>query len=223
MPFIRQSFADKDAAEAACADWLSEKLSASLNASDGRTGFIVSGGSTPVRVLPALFRKNLDWSRIDTLASDERVLPVDHPDSTEGLVRRIFKENDQPLNYAGLLGETEPEAALEAWRKTRSGLASPPAVGFIGIGPDAHTASLFPGQDIALDEALDDAAVTDVPEIHKHNRLTLGLGLLKACPAYALVAADSGKIAALEQSMSDPENHPLGRLAKYSEIHIFEA
>ena len=196
MTIDTQTFPDRNAAETACANWLGDRLEAALSRTTGRLSLLLSGGSTPTRVLPALLKRELDWARVDCVASDERVVSPDHPDSTEGMIRRLFSESGRPIVYAGLKGDTEPDDALSAWRATRAGIAWPPAVGLIGIGDDGHTASLFPGRPEAEDLSLLDAAVPETAP-HRHPRLTLGLAALGQCPELGLVVAGAGKSRAL--------------------------
>jgi len=223
MALERIPHASRDAAEAACAAWLGDSLAAALAATaapGGRVTLMLSGGSTPGRVLPPLLARDIAWNRVDVLASDERVVPSDHPDSTEGLVRRLFADAGRPLHYAGPGGETDPDTALAAWRQARAGIAWPPCTGLIGIGDDAHTASLFPGRPETLDETLQDAAVPETAP-HRHPRLTLGLAALAAAPALALVAADPGKAAALDRTLAAPGDWPLGRRAARTRLRVF--
>ena len=114
MPIETLLFPDRDSAETACAAWLGDRLETAPARSSGRVSLLLSGGSTPTRVLPTLLNFDLDWVRVDCLASDERLVSPDHPDSTEGMIRRLFTEADRPITYAGLKGATDPGAALSA-------------------------------------------------------------------------------------------------------------
>lgn len=221
MPFERIASPSRDAAEAACAAWMGDRLDRALRGTTGRVTLLLSGGSTPTRVLPQLLARPLAWDRVDCLASDERLVAADHPGSTEGMIRRLFAQSGRPLHYAGLSGETGPEAGIAAWRRARARIAWPASLGLIGIGDDAHTASLFPGDPAALDPDLRDAAVPEHAP-HPHARLTLGLGALSEIPELALVAADSGKESALALSMAHPDRLPLGQLAERTVIRVFQ-
>ncbi|QEW28216.1 6-phosphogluconolactonase [Roseovarius indicus] len=190
-------FSNKGAAEAACSDWLAGKLVSALENTPDRVTVLVSGGSTPTRVLPAILTRDLDWNRIDCVASDERIVAPSDPDSTEGMIHRLFSEAGRPLNYAGLGSATVPDAALAEWRRARADIAWPPAVGLLGIGEDGHTASLFPGRPEAEDPFLEDALVPETAP-HRHPRVTLGLKTLGQCPALGLVIAGAGKRQALK-------------------------
>lgn len=118
---------------------------------------VVSGGSTPLPFFEALSQVDLDWSRVTVTLADERWVAPDHADSNERLVRAHLLQGPAsrarfvPLKSGQatvLNGLDEVEARLEA-------LPWPADVVVLGMGADAHTASLFPHAPelgVALDE-----------------------------------------------------------------------
>lgn len=220
MGLTTLQYPDQAQAETACADQIALALDNALQVSSGRVTLLLSGGSTPARILPRLLYHDLDWGRVDTLASDERVVSASHLDSTEGMIRRCFAQAKRPLRYAGLNGHTDSSRALKTWRAARNDMVWPPAVGLIGIGPDAHIASLFPGRQEMLDLCVVDAAIPEMPP-HKHPRLTLGLASLAQCPTLMLIAADEDKLHALHLSMKQKEAWPLGKLSIKTDIQVY--
>lgn len=120
----------------------------------------LSGGGTPKHVYPLLLdperRNAVDWSRVEFFWGDERAVPPDHPESNFGVaygmlisqlpgvrqdrIHRMPAEAED-LDGAALSYESELRLAFGA----RGG--EPPAFDLIwlGMGPDGHTASLFPG------------------------------------------------------------------------------
>ncbi|MDQ2934374.1 MAG: 6-phosphogluconolactonase, partial [Chloroflexota bacterium] len=131
----------------------------------GRFRVALSGGSTPKRVYPMLVAEPrvgaVDWSRVEFFWGDERTVPPDHPESNFGVAYQMLiaaLPNVRPeaihrmpaqgpdLDAAALAYEAELRLAFGA----RGG--DPPAFDLIwlGMGPDGHTASLFPGS-AALD------------------------------------------------------------------------
>lgn len=127
----------------------------------------LSGGGTPKQVYPLLLepdrRDAVDWSRVEFFWGDERSVPPDHPESNFGVAYGMFVSHlpdvradrihrmpaEAPdIDGAALSYESELRLAFDARGD------EPPAFDLIwlGMGPDGHTASLFPGTD-ALDEA----------------------------------------------------------------------
>lgn len=221
LEIIRSASATE--AEAACAHMLSDTLTEALKATSGRVSFMVSGGNTPRRVLPLVLAADMDWGRIDVFASDERLVPADHPDSTEGMVQEVFATAGRPLTYLGFGDDPAPDVALRRWKAALKSAVWPVAAGFIGIGEDAHFASLFPHRPEIANPALFAAAVPETPP-HKQARLTLGRGAFAQCDLLTLVVAGEGKRRALEASLaakSDPAGYPASVLGEDGQIIVF--
>lgn len=121
----------------------------------GHARLLVSGGGTPAPVYRALSRQALDWSRISIGLVDERWLPVDDADSNARLVRETLLQHratDARLEPMLVPGRNFDDSIAEANR-----LSARASVMVLGMGPDGHTASLFPGMK-GLDDALASAA-----------------------------------------------------------------
>ena len=139
---------DDPAAEAA------ERLAAAADAG-GHIAF--SGGSTPRRAYELAAELEADWSHATLWFGDERCVPPDHEHSNYGMVRRSLLSRigggaDAP-RVRRMEGERGPQAGADAYEEAlreEFGDAEPRLdLVLLGLGPDMHTASLFPG-----DEAL---------------------------------------------------------------------
>ena len=215
---------DTDALHTAAAQTLGDALAAACAARAGRIGWVVSGGRTPGAVLPqVLARSDIDWARVDTVASDERLVAPEDPASTETMVRGLFTAAERPCHYVGFGADPAPDAALAHWRAGLEAMAWPPEVAFLGMGDDAHTASLFPGRAEAGDETLFAAAVPETPP-HVAPRLTLGLRALAACRQIVLVANSPAKIARLDAARApdaDPRTLPVAGILRLVQTTVF--
>ena len=223
----RQACADAEAASAACAGLIVETLrAAQANSQQGRIGFMVSGGRTPLRVLAqVLAAAGLDWNRITLCASDERLVSLDDSASTEAMVGQVFAAAGQPLDYCSFGPDLTPAAALAHWQDALARMIWPVAVAFVGIGEDSHTASLFPNRAESGDAGLWAAALPETAP-HAHARLTLGPRALLQAELITLIAAGPAKRAALDAALAPNANHcalPAAWLAQAQRLAIFTA
>ena len=98
------------------------------------------------------------------------------------------------------------------------------AAAFLGLGPDGHVASLFPGRPEAANPTLTSAFVPETPP-HAHARLTLGPAALGALPCIVLVAEGAEKRAVLARAMApdaDPAALPLAWIARLPQTSVFQ-
>jgi 6-phosphogluconolactonase len=106
----------------------------------------LSGGGTARRCYEALAgRSGVDWTTVTVLFGDERIVPVEHPDSNEGMAREELLDH-VPVGAIRSLVGLGPDAYGDLLREL--GVVD---LVHLGLGPDGHTASLFPGS-AALDE-----------------------------------------------------------------------
>lgn len=149
---------------------LAEALSASLagklrEAIDvrGEALIAVSGGSTPKRLFEALSNKALDWSRVTVTLVDERWVPESDERSNARLVESLLLQHRAAdAEFVPLYVEAAtPEAGIGEVRARVAALKQPFDVIVLGMGPDGHTASFFPGGD-RLGEALDTSNTAQV-------------------------------------------------------------
>lgn len=133
----------------ALADKLSQSIAARLQAAiDSGEGasLVVSGGSTPAPVFACLSEADLDWAQVKVTLADERWVPPTHADSNETLVRdTLLVKKASAAQFVSLYRDgMEPENALAEIASDLEQMANPFTVVVLGMGNDAHTASLFP-------------------------------------------------------------------------------
>lgn len=120
----------------------------------GRFTIALSGGSTPKPLYEAIANQKLPWDKIHVFWGDERYVPPDHPDSNELMTRRAWLNHvDIPAAniHAVPTLEADPAQAAAKYEQhlkeffNSSGAEFPVLdVILLGMGDDAHTASLFP-------------------------------------------------------------------------------
>ena len=171
-------------------------------------------------VFPRLARLPLPWSNIDLFLADERLVSSDHPDSNALAVRHYWLDHLKaarprfhPMPTIGVAAEDAARAASQ----TLCAIAGdPPRLDLVmlGVGPDGHVASLFPGLSdwrTSRDWVL---AVHDAPK-PPPDRLSLGLATLAAARELWFVAFGAGKAAAIAEARADASSPlPLAVVAR---------
>ncbi len=113
----------------------------------------LAGGSTPREIYRRLAASDeLDWSRIQVFWGDERAVPPDDPNSNYRMAREALLDHVAipPAQVHRMPAERDDldDAARTYERRLVEVLGSPPRLDLVllGLGTDAHTASLFPGE-----------------------------------------------------------------------------
>jgi 6-phosphogluconolactonase len=158
----------------------------------------VSGGSTPGPAYAAQLEP--DWSRTELWFADERCVPPDDEDSNCRLVReRLLVRLERPPSVEHpIRGELPAAEAADLYDEELRGVTLDFAL--LGIGPDGHTASLFPN-DPALDERERQAVAVRRADF---DRVTMTLPLLKGAAAVAFLAVGTDKADAIRRTFADP-------------------
>lgn len=136
------------------------------------TTFALSGGDTARRCYEALRAEpRIPWSTVEVLFGDERWVKISDPDSNEGMARAALLDHvDVKAVYSMASAGTDVETAATTYEQLVASLPTLDVI-HLGLGPDGHTASLFPGSP-ALDEN-ERLVVATGDDLHPHPRLTL--------------------------------------------------
>jgi len=208
---------DARAAAAACARHVSALLEEAL-ASQEHATLAVSGGSTPKLLFQQLIASGFRWHRVHLFWVDERCVPPNDPESNYHLADEnlIAPARIPPAQLHRIHGEIRPQTAAQKYTQEISdffGLEDGEQPHFdvvqCGMGLDAHTASLFPGEP-ALEDRERIAAALYVPKMDKW-RVTLLPGPLLAAKNTVFLVTGPGKAPALRNVFHgeyDPKQFP---------------
>ncbi len=170
----------------------------------------LSGGSTPRAAHERVAREPLDWSRTQLWFGDDRAVGPEHEHSNylmarESLLDRIPGALPDVHRIKGELGPDAAAAEYEAGLSSSFGPGGPPRMDLLllGLGPDAHIASLFPG-DEALGERERLAVGVDTPGMAPLvSRVTLTLPVLNAAHEVLFLIAGEDKAEAVARAFGD--------------------
>ncbi len=169
----------------------------------------LSGGSTPKAAHQKVAAMGLDWSGVQIWFGDERAVGPDHEHSNylmarQSLLDRIDGPPPAVHRIQGELGQHEAAAAYEAELREAFGDSEPELdLLLLGLGPDGHTASLFP-RDEALGEREHLAVGVDVPGMAPLvPRVTLTLPVLDAANEVVFLISGEDKADAAARAFGD--------------------
>jgi 6-phosphogluconolactonase len=123
---------------AAAADLVAEAVE------HGTRTLTLAGGSTPRRAYQLLAGRRLEWGRVTVLFGDERCLPPDDAESNYWMAKQELLDRVHPATIHRIPAELGPELGGRLYDPVVRSL-TPIDLVLLGMGPDGHTASLFPG------------------------------------------------------------------------------
>jgi 6-phosphogluconolactonase len=203
------------------ADW----LLALATAKEGRFAVALSGGSTPRRLYELLarppYRDAFPWGRTHWFWGDERFVPRNSPDSNYRMVQEAMLAhvpvptgNVHPIATENLTPDQSAiayERDLKDFYGTLKLRPDQPLfdVTFLGLGPEGHIASLFPGTAVLKERSHWTGAVIGAKA---EPRITLTYPALESSSEVAFLVAGAGKRPVLEQLFGGDEGLPAAHL-----------
>jgi 6-phosphogluconolactonase len=213
---------------AAMAKAAAERLIARISENPGRVAICLTGGSSPKKLYQLLatdaWRSRIPWQRLHWFIGDERFVPADDPLNNMGVARASFLDQCAPAaNIHPIPTSTadpaDPDRSAALYEHELKAFYGADALDparplfdlvLMGVGPDGHIASLFPGYP-ALDETR--RWVVGVPKANVEPfvpRVTLTLPALASCREMLFEVAGAGKRAILTRVLAG-ENLPANR------------
>ncbi len=195
----------------------------------------ISGGAITTSLLPSLLPlvDEVDWSRVRVWLVDERYVPAGDEDRNddqawEGFFRAASGVEfvHMPTSDVSSPGAGSLDQARAAFTATWHELMGDRSfdIALIGMGPDGHICSLFPGR-IDMDEASPILAIRNSPK-PPPQRITVSMPVMRACGEVWLTTAGSAKADALGQAFAgaSPLDIPVaGVLSPSTRVYLDEA
>ncbi|KAJ3119417.1 6-phosphogluconolactonase [Nowakowskiella sp. JEL0407] len=199
-----------------------EKLSLAAIASHGRFTVALSGGSLP-SILAQELKNNtkIDFSRWHVFYADERCVLHNSPDSNHGLSSQVLldlvpipKSQIYPINERFV--DSPETAAVDYENVLKSVFVADGTPRFdlilLGMGPDGHTCSLFPGHPLLHENSRLISWLSDSPK-PPPSRITFTYPLVNNADAIAFVSTGAGKADVLHEILdNDNQIYPSARV-----------
>jgi 6-phosphogluconolactonase len=187
----------------------------------------LSGGNTPQAfyslLASPLYANQIAWDKVHIYLTDERFVPIAHPDSNSGMIQRLLL-NHVPIPakqiHAMKTEHTTPEAAGEEYHQL---IKKHPQLDFIllGVGEDGHIASLFPDTAIlTIPDKL--AAAVYVPAIQAW-RISLTVTTIHQAKHIALLFSGASKAKIITKALfeNSQTNYPVQLLKGHKKLELF--
>ena len=216
---------------AALADAAAKRLMARIEANRNRIAICLTGGSSPKQLYRLLatdtYAKSIPWDRVHWFIGDERFVSPADPLNNMAMARGIFLDRFAPKDHIHLIPTdvATPDQAAQLYQRELQSLYGAEELDparplfdlvLMGVGPDGHTASLFPDYP-ALNETR--RWVVGVPQAHVEPfvpRVTLTLPALASCREMLFELAGHEKRAILAKLSTD-ESLPANRARSIGE------
>lgn len=193
----------------------------------GRASLLVPGGRTPIPLFEALRSLELPWASVYVSLTDERRVPQTDPNSNARLVQEVLLKDKaadahfQPLHRDGV-DDRADEAACGA---ALGMLPRPFDAVILGMGDDAHFASLFPGDAAstrALSQDTEARCATTCAPSEPHARLSLTLATLLESRWIALHLSGAAKWDAIQNAAAadDARQYPVQALLAQRRVPV---
>ena len=181
----------------------------------GSASFIASGGSSPVPIFKDLSTSNLDWANIEVTLVDDRSVNKSHVDSNEKLLNdNLFVNKASNASFISL--KSDPSEVYK--------INQPFDLMLLGMGEDAHFASLFPSM---INTNIEYFNIDSKPEIiytepmgsPLHERISMNLAMILNSKNIILLVSNAKKLDVLTRAKTN-KNLPLYYLLNQKLVDI---
>jgi 6-phosphogluconolactonase len=176
---------------------------------------VLTGGSTPRRAYEIAAELEPDWSRVELWWGDERCVPADDERSNYGMAKAALlgRLEQLPAAIHRMQGELGRDAGAAEYAQELTGVGIFDLV-LLGLGPDGHVASLFPGFP-TLDVTGRDVVASEAGHEPFVDRISLTLSRIGATRELLFLVAGEDKADAVARALAgEPSHETPGSLAR---------
>jgi 6-phosphogluconolactonase len=179
-------------------------------AAGGGGHLVLTGGSTPRATYERLAEESVDWPSVSLWFTDERCVPPDHEQSNYRMVKEALLDRIEGPTVHRIEGERGPHEGAAGYERELRAVFGEGVPSFdlvlLGVGPDAHICSLFPG-DSALGEQERLAVGVETPGMAPFvSRVTLTLPVVNAAREVVFLVSGEDKAEAVARAFSGTED-----------------
>jgi 6-phosphogluconolactonase len=174
----------------------------------GRFSVALAGGTAPREMYSLLAAAEIPWEGVHLFWGDERCVPPRHPRSNHAMAWDAFIRHVDipPANVHRIRGELPAEEGAARYRDELAVYFGPGVPRFdvihLGLGPDAHTCSLFP-----FDDLLRERGLTVAPALMRElgePRVTITLPVVNAAARVEMFVVGGGKAEVVRKVLEGP-------------------
>lgn len=173
----------------------------------------LSGGSTPKRMHALLATLDIDWERVTVVLGDERYVPADDPQSNERMVRETLIDHVPVRRFLPMYQGKGPDVDARDYESVLPWID----LIYLGLGDDAHTASLFPGQPGVFED--ERRVIASKAPVNAPDRITLTPPAINAAGRVVFLVAGATKAEAAHKCLEgdvDLANVPSQAIARFA-------
>lgn len=226
---VEKFFDNKEALTAALSSSLEQSLREGIK-DDGRAVLMVSGGSSPKAAYEHLSTLDLQWQSVDVAMVDERWVEPSHEKSNEAFIKNTLLQNfGEKANFITMKNDADTaQQGVEKCEAAYNRLKKPFDVTILGMGPDGHTASLFPNAQglehgltthdtVCAINAIESDVTGSITE-----RMTLTLNAIAQSKVVKLLISGEEKLAVYNEAKAggDEKNMPLRAVINHPNINL---
>lgn len=195
------------------------------NDRDSTVDIALSGGRTPASLYRLLSQETtLPYNQTQFWQVDERYVPSDHPDSNNRMIREtlINDIDDRLMSYTPFRTDLPLEEARANYEEHLNSIQRLDLC-VLGIGPDGHTASLFPNTE-ALEEEDQKVLYTQTNRFAVTNRLTLSFPTIMGSRSLLVLLQGKEKQSIIDHLVNndvEANDFPAQKLINHPHLHLF--